>query len=881
MAALAPHAGILAASGEIVTATPRQARGLQAALGRAEARRGRSVWASPRVTPYHAWLAARVRPLDDRPELLDAVVERRLWLQVVADSAPGARLLNPHAAAAEAARAWALAHDWRLPLASAGATGPDEAAFAEWALEFERRTAALGVIDGARLPALYAGRIPGGDRTPVGFHGFSERSPARVALAAALAAAGRDPAELALAAPPAQPNALAAATPEAEIDLIVEWAHERLGADPAARLVVLMPDLGPRAAALARRLDDALAPGLLAPGAPDGRPYAFGTAPPLGEQAVVQAALDVLALGAATMDLYEFGRLLRGPYLPGDAAAGLRRATLDERLRALGARLLVPADLPRQLRDPGTPDTEFAARIEAVRRELDPGRARGPAEWAETFQRALRVAGWPKGRALGEREYEAARALSDAVAALAGLARLLPVLSFAAARAELLSIVGSTALGAGRAEAPLLVLEGLDDPALPCDGLWVAGLTADRFPGTARTTPLLSLGTQRARGIAAASAEGMLAAGRAALAGWLRCAPEVVLSAPIRDGEARLVRSALVPAAGAPVAARAAFARARQLREAGLAAPYLEHRGLPPLEGPALAGGVKVLELQSACPFRAAAVLRLGARAPETPRAGLSPRVRGELAHEALAAFWRDVGDSATLAGLDPTERRARVGAAVDLALRRLRTRPPAARLLGLEREWLVEALDRLATLELAREPFEVLERETWGELTVGGHVLRIRVDRVDRLADGTVVLLDYKTGRTAPRRWIGPRPDAMQLAAYALSRSEPTSAVANVLLPPAHTGFAGIAAREGVLPRVRALATATSPALRELDWAGLVLRWRELAAGLAADHAAGVATVDPAPNACDFCGLEVLCRIATASGAQLESGDEAEDADD
>ena len=131
MAALAPHAGILAASGEIVTATPRQARGLQAALGRAEARRGRSVWASPRVTPYHAWLAARVRPLDDRPELLDAVVERRLWLQVVADSAPGARLLNPHAAAAEAARAWALAHDWRLPLASAGATGPDEAAFAE------------------------------------------------------------------------------------------------------------------------------------------------------------------------------------------------------------------------------------------------------------------------------------------------------------------------------------------------------------------------------------------------------------------------------------------------------------------------------------------------------------------------------------------------------------------------------------------------------------------------------------------------------------------------------------------------------------------------------------------------------------------------------
>jgi probable DNA repair protein len=881
VAVLAPHAGILAAAGEIVTATPRQARWLQAALGRAALGGGRSVWASPRVSPYPAWLAARVRALDDRPELLDAVVERRLWLQVVADSEAGARLLNLRAAAGAAARAWAFAQDWRLPLGAGAPLGPDEAAFAEWAREFERRTAALGVLDAARLPALYARRLAPGQATPVGFHGFAERTPARVALAAALLGAGRETRELALEAPPAVPRALAAASAEAEADLIVEWAVERLGADPLSRLIVLMPELGPRAAALARCLDDALAPQLLAPGAADGRPYAFGTAAPLGEQAVVQAALDVLALGAGTMDLYDFGRLLRGPYLPGDGVAELRRARLDEQLRALGARLLVPAELVHRLRDPATLDPEFAARIEAVRGELDPARARGPAEWAETFQRALRVAGWPKGRALGEREYEAARALSEAVASLAGLARLLPVLSFAAARAELAVIVAATALGAERGEASLLVLDGLDDPALPCDGLWVAGLTAERFPGTARTTPLLSLGAQRARGIPAASPDGMLAAGRATLAGWLRCAPEVVLSAPLRAGEARLVRSALVPAAGAPITPGVAGGRARQLRAAGVAAPYVETRGLQPLAGPALAGGVKVLELQAACPFRAAAVLRLGASAPETPRAGLSALVRGELAHEALAAFWRDVGDQATLAGLDAPARRTRVTAAVERALRQMRARPVAARLLRLERDWLVEAIDRLAALELAREPFEVLERETSGELRVGGHALRIRIDRVDRLADGSVVLIDYKTGRTTPRRWIGPRPDAMQLAAYALSRPETTSAVANALLAPAHTGYAGLAARAGVLPRVRALAEASAPALRALDWVGLVARWRELATGLANDYATGVATVDPAPNACDYCGLELLCRIANAAPADAEGDDEAEGADD
>jgi probable DNA repair protein len=714
------------------------------------------------------------------------------------------------------------------------------------------------------------------EATPVGFHGFAVRSPARQALCESLERAGRRVSELALAHAPTAPTPVAAPTADAECEAIAAWLAERLRQLPDARLIVLLPDLAARAASLARLLDDRLAPSLLAPGAPDARPYAFGVAPSLAAQPVVDTALGLLELGAESVDVLAFGRLLRSPYLPEGPAGVRRRSRLDAALRAEGVRALPLAELPRRLRAMSPAEPLVATLIEAVRTELEPARARGPAEWADAFQRALRVAGWPKGRTLGGLEYEAARALTDALASLAGLATLLPVLSFERARAELVALVAATALHAEKGDPSVLVLEGLEDPALPCSGLWVAGLTADRFPGTATPTPFLPLALQRARGMPRATPAAALAGAREALAGWRRAAPELVLSAPGQAGEARLVRSALVPAATATLAPPALASRAAQLRAASVLEPWTE-AGLPAVTGPHLHGGVRVLELQSLCPFRAGAELRLGARALELPTVGVPPRVRGDLAHLALREFWASVVSQDALCALDDVARRVEVRAAVERAVRAYRRRLPAGRLLELECDWLVEALDRLARLEGERESFEVVGREVPGQVVLGEWSLSIRLDRVDRLADGTEVLIDYKTGRATPRRWIGPRPDAMQLATYALSRQAPPTAVALALLPLTQTGFAGLAERGGVLPKVAALADARAPELRALDWSSLLASWRELATGLARDHVAGLAQVDPAPRACDQCQLGTLCRIGTPD----VEGDESEEGGD
>ncbi|MBS0374892.1 MAG: PD-(D/E)XK nuclease family protein [Proteobacteria bacterium] len=872
------HRAILDAGGEIVTASARQARALAAACGRAAARDGARVFPAPRILPYAAWLEREARALEQRPQLLGPVATRRLWQRIVEESDAGGVLVSADATAAEAARAWQLACEWGLDVARLKPTTPEEEAFLGWARAFERATAARGALDAARLPGLVsAHRATGAPPARIGFHGFGGVTPARRALGAALAASGTEVEDLALAAGPAALNRCEAGLPEEEIAAIADWLGTRLAADPAARLVVLYPELAATRAAFARRLDERLAPELLLPGAAGVRPYVLGAPPRLAEQSVAATAVGLLALAAPEIGVLELGRLLRSPYLPGTDAEHAARARLDAVLRKSPEARLRTETLAVRLRAGREAEPAFAALVEAVRAPLVRGGRQGASAWAEAMQRALRAAGWPKGRPLADTEYEAALGLTAALEALAGLESILPALGFGAALGELQSILAATPLAAEVTDPAVLVLDRLEDPALPCDGLWVAGLTAERFPAAATPTPFLPLALQRERGLPGASAAAMLADARAALAGWQRAAPELVFSAALAEGELERRVSPLVPAAPALAGLVSVPSWAATLREAGEREAW-QDPGLAPIPpGTHVRGGVKVLDLMAQCPFRAAAELRLRAEALESPGVGLSARTRGVLAHEALARVYAVLDSQQAIRERDAGARRAVVVAAVEAACAAARPALAESRLVAIERAWLERAILNLLAAELEREPFEVLARERAHELAAGGIAVEVRIDRVDRLADGTTVVIDYKTGRAGQGRWTGPRPRPMQLPAYATLGEVPPTAVAMARLPPAVATFDGVAARDGVLPGVRVCgASRATGELRGLGWPALVAGWRDSVAALASDFAAGGARVDPDEGACRHCALATLCRVAAPSdGAAEERGDE------
>ena len=139
-----------------------------------------------------------------------------------------------------------------------------------------------------------------------------------------------------------------------------------------------------------------------------------------------------------------------------------------------------------------------------------------------------------------------------------------------------------------------------------------------------------------------------------------------------------------------------------------------------------------------------------------------------------------------------------------------------------------------------------------------------MRIDRIDRLEDGTFAILDYKSGRAETPDWDVARTTHPQLLVYLLAAGVPVSALAVAHLDPKSVVFKGIGDREGRLPGVPGVAApaADSPVAPD-DWAHQLSVWRDQVWQLAGDFVRGEARVDPMDRACDYCHLHAFCRIA------------------
>jgi RecB family exonuclease len=140
-----------------------------------------------------------------------------------------------------------------------------------------------------------------------------------------------------------------------------------------------------------------------------------------------------------------------------------------------------------------------------------------------------------------------------------------------------------------------------------------------------------------------------------------------------------------------------------------------------------------------------------------------------------------------------------------------------------------------------------------------------VRIDRIDRLADGARVLMDYKTGAAA-RDWRGDRPDNPQLPVYALLSPQDLVAVAYAKVNAAECGFVAESERGGIFPRTRQSDLEGMSAFAELTQV-----WSRRIERIAGEFAAGHAEVAPTIKACQSCKLQGLCRVPAA----LEEADE------
>ncbi len=743
----------------------------------------------------------------------------------------------------------------------------DQQAFFSWGRSVEAEFAERGVHDPADLARLFVEmRAVPSPGPPLTLTGFRSLTASQLALVAALRRRGWSADVDAPAPPVAGTWHHTAQDPAAEQDAMLGWIRGQLERKPEGIHGLIVPDLAARRGAVERALAAALQPEIELPGAASrDRVFDLAGGPPLLAQPVVETALALLEFVREPLPWSTVSRLLRSPHLAGATTEWNARIRLDLDLRSVDPSLhWTTAALRERAERSGakTFTAILAAAIAALR-----GRPRRRAgAWAEAFAASLAAWGWPGGQQLDSGEFQAAQAFGER---LRDLARLDPVVNEFTATEALREL--RRALDAPfqpeRGEPAVFVLDSLDDPGIRFDSLWVSGLTAAAWPRPAAVDPLLPIEVQRNLVMPGVTAEGCVADARSVIERWQWQSAELVLSWPRFENDTEVDGSPLIPGTAQPLAQPAQLRVRDQLTfDSGGLEPMPADPAPPRAQGPAR-GGARVLELQSQCPFRAFAELRLGAEPLEEPQAGVERRIRGTILHRALEGFWSETRSLAGLLGLGPAERMERVSAWVEKALRIGLPAGTSARLRLLERDWQRLAVENLLAVERLRPDFAIEEAERSMEREIGGLRLKLQVDRVDRVGNDLLVI-DYKTGKASPKQWRGARMDAPQLPLYAVLHAGRPHGVAVATVTAAGARFHGVASEAGVvddlLPAGKFRLTEDRQA--GFDWQQITTHWHAWLERLARDHVAGRADVDPKLGAmtCRRCHLSALCRVAS-----------------
>lgn len=862
----------------VVTPTKRLARELLSAHGRASLAAGVQAWETPRVLPWPAWLAWLHRRLrwgegvGATPRLLSRTQARWVWEAVLQESGLLPGNLPASALVKEVMQAWRLSAEYGIAAGEPErALNDNTHAFAQWSLRYRQRLSHRGWMDPDELPLHLARAGPRlGD---LGSHvlvlSAGPLPGAWQALLDSLTAAGAIIEAEQLKAQPGEPSLHGAENAEDEFRLAATWARDWLEAKPDARLAIVINNLDQCRRRVGQILAEELAPVAQLPGRLMPLPFHLSMGSRLAEVPLVSQALALLGWLAGSHHYTVAGRVLRGKHLAPSPEVWLGRHVLDAAMREEGWMQAEPARVLSLQRQRSLGD-------EAMERLLQAQGTAGdglPSAWAERFAQWLSLAGWPGFPELTSDDYQAREAWRDLLGEFSSLDPVVGTLEALAAVGKLAHLARERVFQPESADVPVQVLDPREAQGLRFDGAWVCGWHDEAWPQPVHPSPFLPLSEQRKLGLPGADAEQRYREAERVREQLTALAPECVFSWPGSEDGRPLRPSALV----------------RHLppgrREVATAPPYrlqmLQSRVLEPRPQPdvpaispdtLVAGGVRVLENQSACPFRAFAEHRLGARPLDSPRPGIDPRQRGLGMHRAMEHIWEQLRGRRDLLAMDGGSRQALVRESVSSGFAQVRANgEPAcrARLLELERRRAEGLILRQLVAEERRSDFVVKEQESGRESEFGGLRFKVRPDRIDRVQDGREIVLDYKTGAADAAGWLRERLGSVQLPMYALSDPRQVRGAFFVSLRPGGACFLGMQADADLIPPDpdTARLVAWDGKRGYASWEDMLLAWREKLGSLAAEFRDSVRRVDPAPGACEYCHLETLCRVADKRG--------------
>ncbi len=878
-----PLAPLVESGFVLLTPNYRLARRIKVEWDAGRAERGERVWEPLAVMPLETWLLqqwerAVARGLLPPLVRIGAQQAMELWQQVIArdETKTGEyRPLRTSAAAELASQAREAVLRWEIDMSAPGIRqsfnmDTDCGTFLRWFELFGQRLGNLGQatpVDCIIQLSDCAGQLP----------------PARVALLefddipplyrSVLKDLSSELKELAPAGERGQRVLHGFGDKRTELQAVARWAVQTTRENPTAAIGIVLSDMAAERVTLEyllRREFDCLGENYTS------LPVNFSTGIALDRAPVVRDALGVLAMVGRRTTVPAVQALLNSRFLHlPDAGTPLASAFIT-RLYDEGREELATADLRHtacevQLgENRGLMLGQHLLTVSGMRELRRPAL---PSQWIEYFSAVLDVWGWPGDGTLDSLEYQQVELWYRTLDELRGYDAVCKPMDFGRALQLLRDSCARQISQPQTSDSAVQVLGPLEAAGLSFDQLWLCGMQAGRWPAPARPSPFIPQSLQGRLNMPHATAQREWDFAAGLLAQYTRSTPLLHASYCQQLDDVPELPSALLDGfTQSEMSAGAALDpvwseqwQQRQLESlADDQAPPPDRKQLE-----AMGGGSALLEDQSHCPFRAFAKRRLLVGPPGEFTLALSAADRGSLLHDALNALWGSISDYRTLVDLTVESEQLLVAQAVEDGIAAF----PAARrrLLGkaywrLEEQRLVSLLHEWLAVEKLRSEFVVSQREQDIALSLDRLQLRLRVDRIDRLPDGSQVIIDYKSGSSRVQDWLGERPARPQLLLYGIAAPGAASALAFAQVRPRDSRFVGLG-RTAAAPGIATdISKAAQNCLEDADWDSLNIYWRANLERLAAEFVAGDARVDPlAPASCAWCGLQPLCRIGSA----------------
>lgn len=864
---------------------------LHARIAAYQLKAGNTVWQAASILTWTDLLrqlwAVNNRQIAAANELISDHQSRLLWQQVIEESKRNDDdliLLNVQQTVRAIQRSWKLSHDWQIDFQLLRESGlQDSQQFARWADGYRAKLQQRQFVDSVSLLAELEALVEQGKlRLPFKefiWYGFDLMTDAQLhwqSLSQKLAThEHRQPNRL-----PTQVQYLRYANVQTELETVFLKARQRVEADSTVRVQVVVPDLERQRSRVQAAAEKVFYQGQ-APLELDESDlvYRFSLGRPLSEWAAITAALRLLPLLRGHVNLVDLRWLWRNPFLHqnkhfvGDLVAleaALQRARVSRVPLSELSNYLDKAAVAES-----APLRKFLADLLSYIADLEHRLGLSKAEsgyrsldfttWREVFQGWLDLWAWGTGgESQTSTQYQLEEAWQNLLADFQSLRRVQAAAGLSRALELLTQLARERVFQPKAAAAPIFISGVLDALGGNADICYLTGMH-DAYPAAPRVDPFLANALRDSARFPAANPVRYFEQSKKVLENLVHSATLCEISFAQYDEQDADIKRLVSSLYREEIFNDVEHAASEPEELFAALQEFVDDDGESLAAGARLRNGITIFKDQSNCPFRAFAKHRLACSEEQEAEFGLDHMDRGNIVHTVLEVIWRELGSQSKLQSLSEAgELNALIATCCQRAVTEFAEQlsPDKQKLLQLEiprlealmREWLAIELQRPGRFTIA----QLEEKEAH---SVAGIDFRFSIDRIDRMEDGSLLIIDYKTGSVSRNDWQGERLRDPQLPLYWQAvrdkQSSPAAGIAFGKVRRHAVGFEELAT-EGVFNRGAAYARRYAE-----TWQECQAQWPAQFEQLAADFKAGYAAVDPIDDkSCQYCELQALCRI-------------------